>query len=135
MNPKKKIWETLQVDLHTDKDLVACYKDLPFTTSAGVCTFSSISDGSIGWTNDFLNYFSFMIWNINLFIFSTYKKEYYLVNRKVKYFLFSWLVCSFPAFWKKSKSQFRLEIGISAHILFSSILKLIKKRNKTFFVL
>ncbi|KAD7478040.1 hypothetical protein R6Q59_026451 [Mikania micrantha] len=47
LNPKKKVWETLQVDLHSDKDLVACYKDLPFTTSAGVCKVSSISDGSI----------------------------------------------------------------------------------------
>lgn len=47
LNPKKKVWETLQVDLHTDKDLVACYKDLPFTTSAGVCKVLSISDGSI----------------------------------------------------------------------------------------
>ncbi|KAJ9555578.1 hypothetical protein OSB04_010192 [Centaurea solstitialis] len=34
LNPKKKVWETLQVDLHTDNGLVACYKDLPFTTSA-----------------------------------------------------------------------------------------------------
>ncbi|KAI3706215.1 hypothetical protein L6452_23809 [Arctium lappa] len=47
LNPKKKVWETLQVDLHTDNGLVACYKDLPFTTSAGVCKVSSISDGSI----------------------------------------------------------------------------------------
>lgn len=47
LNPKKKVWETLQVDLHSDKDLIACYKDLPFTTSAGVCKVSSISDGSI----------------------------------------------------------------------------------------
>ncbi|CAL5401704.1 unnamed protein product [Camellia sinensis] len=47
LNPKKKVWETLQVDLHTDSQLVACYKDLPFTTSAGICKVSSISDGSI----------------------------------------------------------------------------------------
>ncbi|KAA8548386.1 hypothetical protein F0562_000070 [Nyssa sinensis] len=47
LNPKKKVWETVQVDLHTDKDLVACYKDVPFTTSAGVCKVSSICDGSI----------------------------------------------------------------------------------------
>ncbi|XP_076912948.1 methionine--tRNA ligase, cytoplasmic-like [Bidens hawaiensis] len=47
LNPKKKVWETLQVDLHSDKNLVACYKDLLFTTSAGVCKVSSISDGSI----------------------------------------------------------------------------------------
>ncbi|XP_076948188.1 putative methionine--tRNA ligase isoform X1 [Bidens hawaiensis] len=47
LNPKKKVWETLQVDLHTNKGLVACYKDFPFTTSAGFCTVASISDGSI----------------------------------------------------------------------------------------
>ncbi|KAL8542994.1 hypothetical protein ACS0TY_003761 [Phlomoides rotata] len=47
LNPKKKVWETLQVDFHTDKELVACYKDLPFTTSAGVCRVSSITEGSI----------------------------------------------------------------------------------------
>ncbi|XP_071695810.1 methionine--tRNA ligase, cytoplasmic-like [Rutidosis leptorrhynchoides] len=48
LNPKRKVWETLQVDLHTDKDFVACFKDLPFTTSAGVCKVSSIPNGSIG---------------------------------------------------------------------------------------
>ncbi|KAM7253048.1 hypothetical protein ACFE04_008889 [Oxalis oulophora] len=37
LNPKKKVWETLQGDLHTNTELIACYKDLPFTTSAGVC--------------------------------------------------------------------------------------------------
>lgn len=47
LNPKKKVWETLQVDLHTNKELVACYKDLPLTTSAGVCKVSSISEASI----------------------------------------------------------------------------------------
>lgn len=47
LNPKKKVWESVQPDLHTDKELVACYKDLPFTTSAGVCKVLSISDGSI----------------------------------------------------------------------------------------
>ncbi|GER41039.1 methionine--tRNA ligase [Striga asiatica] len=47
LNPKKKVWETLQVDLHTDNNLVACYKNLPFTTSAGVCTVPSISEASI----------------------------------------------------------------------------------------
>lgn len=47
LNPKKKVFETLQVDLHTNTNLVACYKDIPFTTSAGVCTVSTISEGSI----------------------------------------------------------------------------------------
>ncbi|KAH0862527.1 hypothetical protein HID58_079738 [Brassica napus] len=47
LNPTKKVWETLVVDLHTDENLVACYKDLPFTTDAGVCKVSSISNGTI----------------------------------------------------------------------------------------
>ncbi|GFY96786.1 methionine-tRNA ligase, putative [Actinidia rufa] len=47
LNPKKKVWETVQLDLHTDKELVASYKDVPFTTSAGVCKVSSICDCSI----------------------------------------------------------------------------------------
>ncbi|KAL2923354.1 putative methionine--tRNA ligase [Bienertia sinuspersici] len=47
LNPKKKVWETLQVDLNTDSNLVARFKDLPFTTSAGVCKVSSIANGSI----------------------------------------------------------------------------------------
>lgn len=47
LNPKKKVWETVQVDLNTDGERVARYKDMAFTTSAGVCTVSSISNGSI----------------------------------------------------------------------------------------
>ena len=47
LNPKKKVWETLQVDLQTNSDLVACYKDIPLTTSAGVCKVATISNGSI----------------------------------------------------------------------------------------
>lgn len=47
LNPKKGVWETLQVDLHSNADRVACYKDIPFTTSAGVCIVSSICGGSI----------------------------------------------------------------------------------------
>ncbi|KAG9443219.1 hypothetical protein H6P81_019073 [Aristolochia fimbriata] len=47
LNPKKKVWETLQTDLHTNEELVACYKDVPLTTSAGVCKVLSISKGVI----------------------------------------------------------------------------------------
>ncbi|KAF8014283.1 hypothetical protein BT93_H0195 [Corymbia citriodora subsp. variegata] len=47
LNPKKKVWETLQPDLHTDSGLVAHFKNIPFTTSAGVCKASSIQNGSI----------------------------------------------------------------------------------------
>ncbi|KAM1385196.1 hypothetical protein ACFX15_030937 [Malus domestica] len=47
LDPKKKVWETLQVDLHTNTELVECYKDIPLTTSAGVCTVFSMAGGSI----------------------------------------------------------------------------------------
>ncbi|KAJ7980531.1 putative Methionine-tRNA ligase [Quillaja saponaria] len=47
LNPKRKVWETLQVDLRTNADLVACYKGVPLTTSAGICKVSSISNGTI----------------------------------------------------------------------------------------
>ncbi|GMH18852.1 hypothetical protein Nepgr_020693 [Nepenthes gracilis] len=47
LNPRKKVWETLQVDLTTDSNFVAQYKDAPFTTSAGVCKVSSVANGSI----------------------------------------------------------------------------------------
>ncbi|XP_043705697.1 probable methionine--tRNA ligase isoform X2 [Telopea speciosissima] len=47
LNPKKKVWETVQVDLHTDAELVARYKGIPFTTSAGVCRVASIFEGTI----------------------------------------------------------------------------------------
>lgn len=48
LNPKKKVWETVQSDLRTNTQLVACYKDVPFTTTAGVCKVSSLSSGAIG---------------------------------------------------------------------------------------
>ena len=47
LNPKKKIWESVQPDLHTDDNLVAQYKDVPFTTSAGICQVKSIAKGGI----------------------------------------------------------------------------------------
>ncbi|KAI5387906.1 hypothetical protein KIW84_073848 [Lathyrus oleraceus] len=47
LNPKKKVWETLKVDLHSNEKLEACYKNIPLTTSAGICTVSSISNASI----------------------------------------------------------------------------------------
>ncbi|KAK1290446.1 putative methionine--tRNA ligase [Acorus calamus] len=47
LNPKKKVWETLQTDLQTNAELVACYQGVPFTTSAGVCKVSTISEGAI----------------------------------------------------------------------------------------
>ncbi|XXG60766.1 hypothetical protein AAC387_Pa04g2595 [Persea americana] len=47
LNSKKKVWETVQVGLHTNDEFIACYKNVPFTTSAGVCKVSSISGGTI----------------------------------------------------------------------------------------
>ncbi|KAK8964128.1 putative methionine--tRNA ligase [Platanthera guangdongensis] len=47
LNPKSKIWEKVQADLHTDAELVAHYRDSPFTTSAGVCKVLSIAVGAI----------------------------------------------------------------------------------------
>ncbi|KAH7660582.1 Methionine--tRNA ligase protein [Dioscorea alata] len=47
INPKSKLWEKVQIYLHTNSDLVACYKTVPFTTSAGVCRVSSILNGDI----------------------------------------------------------------------------------------
>ena len=29
LNPKKKVWENVQPDLHTDMEGVACYKETP----------------------------------------------------------------------------------------------------------
>lgn len=47
LNAKSKVWEKLQVDLQSNSELVACYKNAPFTTSAGVCKVSSIANGAI----------------------------------------------------------------------------------------
>lgn len=47
LNPKNKVWEKVQIDLHTNADLTAGYKDVPFTTSAGVCKVVSIANGAI----------------------------------------------------------------------------------------
>ncbi|CAM6083209.1 unnamed protein product [Calypogeia fissa] len=46
LNPKKKQWDKIYPDLHTDDAGVACYKGKPLTTSAGPCT-SSIIKGTI----------------------------------------------------------------------------------------
>ncbi|KAL5993031.1 hypothetical protein ACLOJK_013951 [Asimina triloba] len=47
LNPKKKVWEAVQTELRTNSEMVACYKDAPLTTSAGVCKVLSIAGGSI----------------------------------------------------------------------------------------
>lgn len=47
LSAKSKVWEKVQVDLHTDSEMVARYKGAPFTTSAGVCKVSSIVNGAV----------------------------------------------------------------------------------------
>lgn len=47
LNPKKKVFESVQLDLQTDDELVACFKGIPFTTSAGVCKVSSLNKAKI----------------------------------------------------------------------------------------
>ncbi|TVU14947.1 hypothetical protein EJB05_38444 [Eragrostis curvula] len=47
LSGKSKTWEKLAADLHSNGELVACYKDVPFTTSAGVCKVKTIVNGEI----------------------------------------------------------------------------------------
>ncbi|KAK3158990.1 hypothetical protein QOZ80_2AG0144280 [Eleusine coracana subsp. coracana] len=44
---KSKVWEKVAADLHSNGELVACYKNVPFTTSAGACTVKTIANGEI----------------------------------------------------------------------------------------
>jgi len=47
LNPKQKIWETVQPDFITNNDCVATYKGVPFKTSTGVIKVKSIKGGGI----------------------------------------------------------------------------------------
>ncbi|CAL5054560.1 unnamed protein product [Urochloa decumbens] len=47
LSGKSKVWEKLAADLHSNGERVACYKDVPFTTSAGVCKVKTIANGEI----------------------------------------------------------------------------------------
>ena len=47
LNPKKKVFETLQPDLAVGEDLVAKYKGVSFMTSQGPCKVKSAKGGSI----------------------------------------------------------------------------------------
>ncbi|KAJ3417380.1 hypothetical protein HDV05_004845 [Chytridiales sp. JEL 0842] len=47
LNPKKKVWETVQPDFVTRDDLVAVWKDVPFTTANGVVKAASLPKASI----------------------------------------------------------------------------------------
>ncbi|CAL5218911.1 g657 [Coccomyxa viridis] len=46
LNPKKKLWEKIAVDLKTNAEGVAVYKDIPFMTSSGPVT-SSLQNGKV----------------------------------------------------------------------------------------
>ena len=49
LNPKKKIFETVQPDLRTNEEGVACYKDIPFRVEgkAGVFRAATLTNTSI----------------------------------------------------------------------------------------
>lgn len=47
LHPKKKVWEALQPDLHTDNDGVAFFRDAAFMTTAGPCRVATIKGGAI----------------------------------------------------------------------------------------
>ncbi|CAI7790819.1 unnamed protein product [Closterium sp. NIES-54] len=48
LNPKKKLWEAVQVDLRTNGERVACYKGVPLSVAGGACTAATLADASIG---------------------------------------------------------------------------------------
>jgi len=47
LNPKHKVWETVQSDFATTGDCIATWKGIPFKTSTGVLKVKSISKGTI----------------------------------------------------------------------------------------
>ncbi|XP_029452716.1 aminoacyl tRNA synthase complex-interacting multifunctional protein 1 isoform X3 [Rhinatrema bivittatum] len=48
LNPKKKIWEQIQTDLHTNDECVATYKGVPFEVEGkGVCKAQTMSRSGI----------------------------------------------------------------------------------------
>ena len=47
LNPKKKVWETVKLDLKTEGGCVAVYRGAAFTTSAGPCRAASVAGGVV----------------------------------------------------------------------------------------
>ena len=48
LKPKKKVWEQLKPDLHTNADGVACYKGVPFTVvGKGVCKSQTVKNSPV----------------------------------------------------------------------------------------
>ena len=47
LNPKKKVWDQVVVDLMTDEARKACFRGVPLTVNGQPCTVASISKGTI----------------------------------------------------------------------------------------
>ena len=47
LNPKKKVWDQVVVDLFTDEARNACFRGVPLTVNEKPCTVASISKGTI----------------------------------------------------------------------------------------
>jgi methionyl-tRNA synthetase len=47
LNPKKKVWETVQPELKTNSKLVAVYQDKPLKTEHGEITVKSLMGANI----------------------------------------------------------------------------------------
>lgn len=47
LNPKKKIWETVQPDLWSNSECMVCYQGRLLVTPQGTCRVTSIAGGSI----------------------------------------------------------------------------------------
>lgn len=47
LNPKKKVWDQVVVDLLTDEARKACFRGVPLTVNGKPCTVASISKGTI----------------------------------------------------------------------------------------
>ena len=47
LNPRKKTWEKLQLELNTSAEYVARYKELPFATAHGPCRAATLANASI----------------------------------------------------------------------------------------
>ncbi len=47
LNPKKKVWETVQPDFTTTEDLVAVWKGVPFETKNGLVKVATLAKANI----------------------------------------------------------------------------------------
>ena len=52
LNPKKKVFETVQPELHTNEEGVACYRGIPLMVPGkGVCRAATMRSSGIKWQN------------------------------------------------------------------------------------